>query len=36
MKDDTLIPLLLLCAGVMVTTVGILLVLLGYWLAGVL
>ena len=36
MKQDTLIPLLLLCTGVMATTVGILLVLFGYWLAGVL
>jgi len=36
MKDDNLIPLFLIGAGVMATTIGILLVLFGYWLAGVL
>jgi len=36
MKDDKLVPLLLLCTGIMATTVGILLVMFGYWLASVL
>jgi len=35
MKQDTLIPLLLLCTSIMATTVGVLLVWFGYWLATI-
>ena len=33
MKEDTLIPFLLLLAGVLITTCGIFLFVLGNWLA---